>query len=184
MRLDPMRDAVGGNLTGADVFIVAVVLVSTVHGLMRGFVREAVSLVCWVVGFWAAWSLGPMVEPYLGGLLAEPAVRPWVGRLVVLVAVLLLGALIGTLLNYFMRSVGLGMLDRGIGVMFGFVRGMVLVGVFVICGELLHLNHEHWWNRSTLIPYGETVGDWLRAMVGEKGEPWATLERVTGVKVK
>ena len=46
------------------------------------------------------------------------------------------------------------------------------------------MNQEEWWNRSKLVPYGETVGDWLRAMVGEKGEPWARLERVTGVKVK
>lgn len=171
-------------MTGADVFIAAVVVVSTVYGLMRGFVREAVSLACWIVGIWAAWVAGPLVEPHLGGLLADPSVRPWVGRLVVLVAVLLLGALTGALLNYFMRSVGLGMLDRSIGVMFGFARGMVLVGLCVICAELLHLDHERWWHRSKLIPYGETVGDWERAMVGERGEPWAKLERVSGVKVR
>ena len=62
------------------------------------------------------------------------------------------------------------------------VRGVVLVGLLVIGGELLHLNQEEWWSRSKLIPYGETVGDWLRAMVGERGEPWAKLERLTGVK--
>jgi hypothetical protein len=60
----------------------------------------------------------------------------------------------------------------------------VLVGLIVIGGELLHLNHEEWWHRSKLIPYGETIGDWLRAMVGERGEPWAKLERLTGVSVK
>jgi membrane protein required for colicin V production len=171
-------------LTGADVFIVAVVLASTVFGVIRGFVREAVSLVCWVGGIWAAWVFGPMIEPHLGGLLAAPAVRPWIGRAVVLVGVLLLGALIGLILGRFTRGLGLGMLDRGIGILFGFARGMVLVGVIVICGELLHLDHEHWWGRSKLIPYGEGVGDWLRAMVGEHGEPWSRLERLTGVKVR
>jgi len=35
-----------------------------------------------------------------------------------------------------------------------------------------------------MIPYCVTVGDWLRGLVGEKGEPWAKLERLTGVKVK
>jgi len=63
-------------------------------------------------------------------------------------------------------------------------RGLVLMGLVVIGGELLHMNQEDWWARSKLIPYGETVGDWLRAMVGEKGEPWAKLERLTGVKVR
>jgi len=60
----------------------------------------------------------------------------------------------------------------------------VLVGLIVIGGELLHLNGEEWWSRSKLIPYGETVGDWLRAMVGERGDPWAKLERLTGVHVR
>jgi membrane protein required for colicin V production len=151
---------------------------------MRGFVREAVALVFWIVAIWAAWHFGPLVEPHLGGLLAGPAVRPWVGRLVVLVLVIVAGGIVGMLLSHFLRAVAFGSLDRVMGVLFGFARGVVLVGLMVICGELLHLNHEPWWRQSTLIPYGETVGDWLRAMVGEKGDPWAKLERVTGVKIK
>jgi hypothetical protein len=60
----------------------------------------------------------------------------------------------------------------------------VLVGMLVVGAELLNLNHEEWWHRSVLVPYGETMGDWLRAMVGEHGEPWKGLERLTGVKVR
>jgi membrane protein required for colicin V production len=88
------------------------------------------------------------------------------------------------LLSYFTRSMGLGPLDRVIGLLFGIVRGIVLVGLLVIGGELLQLNSQDFWVRSKLIPFGETVGDWLRAMVGEKGDPWAKLERLSGVKVK
>ncbi len=171
-------------MTGADVLILVVLVGSTLIGLMRGFVREAVSLVFWVVAIWAAWKFGPLVVPHLGGLLADPSVAPWVGRLTVLILVLLVGWVIGMLLSLFTGSIGLGVLDRVIGLLFGIVRGMVLVGLLVIGAELLHLNHEEWWNRSKLVPYGETAGDWLRAMVGERGEPWARLERLTGVKVR
>jgi membrane protein required for colicin V production len=117
-------------------------------------------------------------------LLANPTIAPWVGRLVMLVLVLLVGWVVGMLLSYFTRSLGLGSVDRVIGLFFGIVRGMVLVGLMVIGAELLHMNDEDWWGRSKLVPYGETIGDWLRAMVGEKGEPWARLERLTGVKVR
>jgi membrane protein required for colicin V production len=171
-------------MTGADVLILLVLLGSTFIGLLRGFVREAASLVFWIAAIWAAWKFGFEVEPHLGGLLADPSIAPWVGRLVVLVVVLLIGWVIGMLLSYLTRSLGLGPLDRVIGLLFGIVRGVVLVGLIVIGAELLHLNREEWWNRSKLIPYGETAGDWLRAMVGERGEPWANLERLTGVKVK
>jgi membrane protein required for colicin V production len=171
-------------LTGADVLILLVLLGSTLIGALRGFIREAVSVVFWILAVWLAWKLGPVIEPHLGGLLADPSIAPWVGRLVILVLVLLTGWLVGMALSYLTRSLGLGTLDRVIGLFFGIVRGMVLVGLLVIGGELLHLNHEDWWNRSRLVPYGETVGDWLRAMVGERGEPWARLERLTGVKVR
>ena len=171
-------------MTGADVLIVLVLLGSTIIGLLRGFVREAVSLVFWVAAVWAAWKFGPIIEPRLGGVLAYPNVAPWIGRLCVLVLVLLVGWVVGMLLGYFTRSLGLGVMDRVIGVLFGIVRGMVLVGLLIIGGELLHLNQEEWWNRSKLVPYGETVGDWLRAMVGEKGDPWAKLERLTQGRVR
>ena len=171
-------------MTGADVLILLVFLGSTLIGLLRGFVREAVSLAFWIVAIWAAWKFGPTVEPHLGGLLADPKIAPWVGRFVILMLVLLIGWVIGMLLSYFTRSMGLGPLDRAIGLLFGILRGMVLVGLMIIGGELLHLNQEPWWGRSKLVPYGETVGDWLRAMVGERGEPWSKLERLTGVKVK
>ena len=171
-------------MTGADVFLILVLLGSTIIGLLRGLVREAVSLLFWVVAIWAAWKLGPGVEPHLGGLLADPAVAPWVGRLVILILVLLAGWVIGMLLSYFTRSLGLGWVDRILGLLFGLLRGLVLMGLIIIGGELLNLNHEEWWGRSKMVPFGETVGDWLRAMVGEKGDPWAKLERLTGVKVK
>jgi membrane protein required for colicin V production len=174
----------GASLSGADLFIVFVLLVSTIVGVMRGFVREAVALLFWILGLWAAWTFGRMIEPHLGGYLAEPSVRPWIGRLVVLLVVLGIGFLVGLLTSFFMRSIGLGTVDRVLGFLFGVVRGMVLVGVFVIGGELLHLNHEIWWERAALIPYGETAADWLRAMVGERGEPWATLDRLSRVKAK
>jgi membrane protein required for colicin V production len=174
----------GGRLTGADFFILLILFGSTLIGALRGFIREAVSVAFWILAIWASWRVGPAIEPHLGGLLADPHIAPWVGRLVILVVVLLLGWVIGVVLGYLTRGLGLGPLDRGIGVIFGAARGIVLVGLLVIGGELLHLNHESWWIHSKLVPLGETAGDSLRAMVGEKGEPWAKLERLTGVKVR
>lgn len=171
-------------MTLADFLIILVVGVSTFLGFMRGFVREAVALVFWVAGIWLAWKLGPLVEPHLGGLLASPEVRPWVGRLVIMVLVILASLITGLIMQYFIRSAGLGLVDRIIGILFGFARGLLLVGVAVIACELLQLHKEDWWNHSKLIPYGEAVSDWLRAMVGEKGEPWATLQRISGLKVR
>ena len=52
------------------------------------------------------------------------------------------------LLSYFTRSLGLGGWTGSSGLLFGLLRGMVLLGLIIIGGELLHLNHEEWWGRS------------------------------------
>ena len=170
-------------MNGADIVLTLVVVVSMASGLIRGFVREAVSLAFLIGGLYAAWRLGPDVEPHLGGYLALPAVRPWVARLAVFLAMLLAGAVIGALSSYLLRSAGLGAVDRAVGVLFGALRGAVFVGLLVICGELLQLNRETWWNRSILIPYGEVIGDQLRAMVGETGAAWRRRGRLSAVDI-
>ena len=66
-------------MTGADALILLVVLGSTVLGLLRGFVREAASFAFWILAIWAAWKFGPVIEPHLGGLLADPNIAPGSG---------------------------------------------------------------------------------------------------------
>ena len=167
-----MSASTGDRLTGFDVVILVVVLISIIMGVMRGFVREAVSVVFWIGGVWAAWAYGPLIEPHLGGQLADPHVRPWIGRIAVLLLVILAGVIVGLVLRFFTRSIGLGLLDRAFGAFFGLVRGIVMVGLLIIAGQLLHLNQESWWRHSVLTPYGESVAGWLRGMAGEHGETW------------
>ncbi|MGO9935361.1 MAG: CvpA family protein [Steroidobacteraceae bacterium] len=168
----------------ADVSILLIMLGSTLIGVLRGIVREAVSVVFWILAIWASWKFGPAVEPHLGGLLADPHVAPWAARLLILALVLLIGGMVGMLLGYFAPSVRLGPMDRIVGLLLGLARGMLLVGLLIIGGEVLQLNNEEWWRQSKLVPYGESVGDWLRAMLGEKGAPWSELERITSVTVR
>ena len=162
---------------GADILICVVMLVSIVTGLWRGFMREAISLLFLVGGLIAAWQLAPYVEPYLGGDLALPSIRPWVARFLVFVVAQFVGALVGAIANYLTRHAGFGFVDRAFGFLFGTLRGAIVVGLLVIFGELVHLNHEAWWTRSRLIPYAQMVGDWLRSMVGEAGTHWTVIER-------
>jgi membrane protein required for colicin V production len=81
--------------------------------------------------------------------------------------VILIGVVVGMVLNHFVRSTVLSHVDRAIGFMFGLVRGAILVGLLVIACQLLELNQSRWWHESKLVPYGETVGGWLRGLVHE-----------------
>jgi hypothetical protein len=47
---------------------------------------------------------------------------------------------------------------------------VVMLGVFVILGQLLQLDGERWWQKSKLMPYGESVASGLRSIVGDQLE--------------
>jgi membrane protein required for colicin V production len=154
-----------------DYVIMGVILVSALVGAARGFLREAIAFVSWVIALLLAWHFSDLIEPHLGGLLAETAVKAWVARLIIVLLVLLVGALIGAVADHFVRLSIFSGMDRLGGFAFGALRGFLLLGVFVIFGQLVHLDREHWWHDSHLIPTGESVANALRFLVGEGGQP-------------
>ncbi len=150
-----------------DYLIIIAIVISAVAGALRGFLREAVALASWIIALFLAWHFADLVEPHLGGLMADSAVRPWAARAIIMVLVLLVGAGIGSLLSHFVRLSIFSGMDRLLGLAFGILRGFVLLGVFVILGQLLQLQSEGWWRHSLLMPYGESMANGLRALVGE-----------------
>ena len=158
-------------MNSADYLIVAAILISAVIGTTRGFLREAISLGAWVIALFVAWHFSDLIEPHLGGLLAGSAVRPWAARVIIVVLLLILGSIIGAVVGHFVRLSIFSGTDRLLGFAFGMLRGFVLLGVFVILGQLLRLQGEYWWGHSTLIPYGESIANGVRTLVGAEREP-------------
>jgi len=155
----------------ADYLIIAAILISAVAGALRGFLREVVALAAWIIALFLAWHFSELIEPHLGGLLAGSQVRPWAARVIIVVLVLLLGGLIGALLAHFVRLSLFSGVDRLLGFAFGLLRGLVLLGVFVLLGQVLELQSEGWWRHSLMVPYGESIANGLRSLVGEAHVP-------------
>ena len=155
-------------MSASDYFIIVGFLISAVVGILRGFLREAVALATWLLALFIAWHFSDLIEPHLGGLLAGSAVKIWAARVILVILILLLGAGIGALLGHFVRLSIFSGMDRFLGFVFGALRGIVLLGVFVILGQLLRLDGERWWRHSLLIPYGESIANGLRTLVGEE----------------
>jgi membrane protein required for colicin V production len=150
-----------------DYIILAIVLISALAGLIRGFLIEACSLVTWVLAVWLAWKFGPMLAPHLGGALSKAAYGLWAGRAIVFIAVLVIGAIIGAIINYFVRLSIFSGLDRLLGFVLGLVRGVVIVGVGIILAQTVDLDGESWWKKSRLVSQLEPVAGVLRSIAGE-----------------
>ena len=151
-----------------DYLLIAVLVFSSVAGLMRGLLREVISVFTWVAAVWIAWTFASSLEPYLGGALSDAAVRPWAARTIIFVAVLLIGAALGALVSHFVRLSLFSGVDRLLGLMFGLLRGVVVLGVLAMLAHAVRLQDEPWYRGSVLVPYAEQAGNVLRGLVGER----------------
>jgi membrane protein required for colicin V production len=151
-----------------DYLLIVLLVFSCAAGLMRGLLREIISLVTWVAGVWLAWTFSDWLEPNLGGALAGAAVRPWAARVLIFVAVLLIGTAIGAIVTHYVRLSLFSGVDRLLGLVFGLLRGAVVIGLLAILCHAVRLDGEGWYRRSVLVPYAEEAGNVLRAIVGER----------------
>jgi membrane protein required for colicin V production len=153
-------------MTTVDYLLAGAVLLSMLFGAVRGFLRESVALLGWLVGLWLAWRYSGLVEPYVGGLLSGTLLQVWVARMIVLLAVVMAGWLLGSLLSYLVQRSGLTLgVDRLLGGVFGLVRGAVIVGFAVMLGQAAEMQRERWWQDSRLLPAGEEMAGVLRGYV-------------------
>jgi membrane protein required for colicin V production len=149
-------------MNGADYLILGVLVFSILLGLFRGFVRESVALLAWLGGVWLAWRYAPYLEPLFRDVLEDPA-PIWVARAAIVVAVVIVGWLLAAVLSYFLRHSALSItVDRLLGAFFGFIRGAVVIAVFVLLAQFAHLDRTSWWKNSSLLPYAVECAAWIQ----------------------
>lgn len=146
----------------ADYAIVIVFVASALFGFWRGFVKEALSLVTWLVAIFLAWKFAWTVEPMLGEWIAAPELKLWAARVVILVLVLIAGGLLAWAVRAFIRVTGLSGPDRLLGALFGLARGALIVGLAVIGIQMAELDQDPWWQQARFRPLGDQLADAVR----------------------
>lgn len=151
-------------MNGADYLILGVLLLSMLLGAIRGFVREAIGVLSWLGGLWLAWRYAHVLEPLLAGRVGDPPVSTWAARTLIVLGVLVAGWILAGILGYMLRHSGLSiMVDRLLGLATGFMRGAVVVAVFVLLGQFVQLTQTGWWKSSRLMPYASEAAGWLQS---------------------
>jgi membrane protein required for colicin V production len=155
-------------VTAFDFALLAVVGASVLLGLWRGVVSEVLALVAWVAAFFAARQFGGEAGRMLAKWVADPAMSAAAGFAAVFVAVLLLFALGRFIVSLMLRAVGLGLVDRLLGAVFGVARGILVALAAVLVGGMTTLPRETWWREAMLAPPLET------AVIAAK--PWLPVD--------
>lgn len=157
-------------MTPLDLIVLGVLAVSAGLGLMRGLIREAFSLGAWVLAFLFAKFLAPFVAPVVPGIDSEAA-RYLAAVVLVFILILVLASMSGVILAGMVKWVGLGFYDKFLGLVFGALRGAVIVLLFTLLAGLTALPRTDFWQGARLSGPLEALAGrvlpWLPASLAE-----------------
>ena len=143
-------------MTGFDYIVLAILGVSALLGMVRGLIKEVLSLVAFAVAVLAAVWWGGIAAAALSDYVANDFLRAAAGYGSVFVIVLLLVGLLNVTLSGLLERTGLTPADHGLGAVFGLARGALIVFVLVGLAGYTELPQEHWWREARLS--GAVVG--------------------------
>lgn len=133
-----------------DIAVFAAVLVSGLHAYWRGFVRESLNIVAWIVAIYAGIQLYPQLAPFVLEYVTSATAANWIAGVASGIGVLLLLSVVVSQLVRLLRRAGVGAVDRSLGFLFGLIRGAVLVSA---CFLIL----------QQVIPRERDYPDWVRS---------------------
>jgi len=148
-----------------DMVVLAIIGLSCLFGLWRGFVREVLSVVAWVAAILVARAYSPHLAPMFSGMTENETARYVAAFALLCLGTLILGALINHFMTRLVNLAGLQVTDRLLGSLFGVLRGVLIVAILVYFGAGFYAQ-ESWWLQSGTIPYIENVIDWLMDFFG------------------
>nr|WP_303622909.1 CvpA family protein [Stutzerimonas xanthomarina] len=140
--------------------------------LKRGFVKEALSLLTWIIAGVVAWMFGGALSHHLSEFISTPSFQVIAACAILFVMTLLVGALVNFLIGELVRVTGLSGTDRFLGMVFGAARGGLLVVVLVGLLSLAPVQQDPWWRESTLLPHFLLVADWSKNLILGFGSQW------------
>lgn len=155
-------------LNATDYIILAVVVVSTLISLLRGFFKELISLLIWIIGFWVALKFHVVFANKLTPYINNISFRLIVSFAVLFVSILILGAIFNYILSFIIRKTGLSGIDRLLGMFFGCARGLLLITVVILLISTTSFVQDEWWKKSIFIPYFHPLVTWLHSFLPEK----------------
>lgn len=162
-----LLDQIASLINGFNLFdwlILLVWVVSSIYGVVRGFAREALSILGWVSAFLLANMLADAVAGLGQNVIDEPTTRYLLGWVLTFAAVLLMFGVIAAFLSKQMRQPGFNIGNRLLGGIFGLLRGVIIVAaVSILLRAGLPDSNEDLLDSAVLMEPVEWVAEWIGA---------------------
>ncbi|ASQ45763.1 Colicin V production protein [Legionella clemsonensis] len=150
-----------------DLLIVAVIGLSVLTGLIRGFIKELIALAVWVLAIWLAFSYSQTLDPWLQQYIQDKTARTVTAFILILIATLIAGGIVNAILSFILKRSGLSGTDRILGMGFGFVRGIFIIALIMLVVRMTSLPYQQYASNSTFYAKFEPVVNWLYDLMPE-----------------
>jgi membrane protein required for colicin V production len=148
-----------------DYAIIAIVVVSAGISVLRGFLREALSLAGWVLAFWLALTFAGDVSALFEHSIAQPSMRHALAFFTIVVGTLIITAIAMYLVRLAVDKTEITGTDRALGIVFGIARGIVIVAILVLFAGLTAVPKDPWWRQSIFLPHFQVLAEEIRSML-------------------
>lgn len=143
-----------------DIILIVGIAFSVLVGFLRGFIREILSILCWLIAFWVAYTFLSFGESLFEQHLPE-GIRTIAGFIVIFIITLLIVSIVSAILYRLFSATGITGTDRTLGGLFGFLRAVLIVSVILALVGATTLPRSDWWQQSALIRYFVPISDMI-----------------------
>ena len=148
-----------------DYTIIAIIIISLLIGLLRGFVKEILSLLAWVVAIWVGLTFSRRFSVLLETFIEFPPARIAIAFVILLLLTLIISGIVNYFADLLLEKTGLTGIDRLLGLFLGAARGSVVVALLIMLAGLTPAPEQSLWQQSNLIPYFKDLAFWLRKQI-------------------
>ncbi len=148
-----------------DYVIIAIVVISLLIGILRGFIKEILSLLAWGVAIWVGLTFSRRFSVLLEKIIEFPPARIAVAFVILLLLTLVISGVINYFADLLLQKTGLTGIDRLLGLFLGIARGGIVVALLIMLAGLTPAPEQPLWQQSNLIPYFKDLSFWLRKQI-------------------
>ncbi|HVT62855.1 MAG TPA: CvpA family protein [Legionellaceae bacterium] len=144
-----------------DYVIVGIIAISVLTGLIRGFVKEIIALSVWIVAVWLSFVYAKPLAHWLNTYIQDKSAQVVLAYVLIIVGTLIVGGILNTIISFMMHRSGLSGTDRLLGLGFGFLRGIFVVGLIMIVIKISAMPEEDYQKKSLLYAHFNPLVNWL-----------------------
>lgn len=148
-----------------DYLILLVLVVSALVAVFRGFVREIVSLAVWVAGIFLTIHYMPALKDYFSQWTSSIYLQYIIIIVLALVMIVLVGFILRKIFSLATKATALGAVDKFLGLVFGLVRGCLIIVFLVMLVPLAGFAQSAAVQRSVLLPVFRPMSNWMRGLI-------------------